>query len=91
MLSVKRLNVHTAQTFECYFHSFSQKTSIAELKAQLDEERDQRREERKKAAVELKASVQKVQAEAQEEIRRLSDAALRQEREQEEVLNKLQV
>ncbi|KAA8515952.1 hypothetical protein F0562_019131 [Nyssa sinensis] len=68
----------------------SQKASISELKAQLDEERDQRREEREKATADLKASIQKVQAEAQDEIKRLSDAASRQEREQQEVINKLQ-
>nr|AZL19389.1 transcription factor MYB18 [Diospyros kaki] len=68
----------------------SQKTSISELKAQLDEERDQRREEREKAAVDLKTSIQRVQAEAQEELKRLSDTALRRDREQQEVINKLQ-
>lgn len=68
----------------------SQKASIAELKIQLDEERDQRREEREKAAADLKASVQRVQSEAQEELKRASDAALRREREQQEVINKLQ-
>ena len=71
--------------------SVSQKTSISELKAQLDEERDQRREEREKAAVDLKTLIQRVQAEAQEELKRLSDTALRRDREQQEVINKLQV
>lgn len=70
---------------------FSQKTSITELKAQLDEERDQRREEREKAASDLKAAIQKAQSEAKDEIRQISDAALRREREQEEVISKLQV
>lgn len=69
----------------------SQKVSIAELKAQLDEEREQRREEREKAAVNLKAAVQRAQSEAEEELKRLSDASLRREREQQEVINKLQV
>ncbi|KAK3036340.1 hypothetical protein RJ639_031747 [Escallonia herrerae] len=68
----------------------SQKTSISELKALIDEERDQRREEREKAAGDLKASVQRVQAEAQEELKRVSDAASRREKEQQEVINKLQ-
>ncbi|KAL8137935.1 hypothetical protein V2J09_003936, partial [Rumex salicifolius] len=68
----------------------SQKASLAELKTQLDEERDQRREEREKAAAELKAAVHKAQLEGQEELKRLSDASLRREREQQEVLNKLQ-
>ncbi|PSS21599.1 Myosin-2 heavy chain like [Actinidia chinensis var. chinensis] len=68
----------------------SQKASISELKAQLDEERDQRREERENAAIELKTSIQRVQAEAQEEVKRLSDTSLRREREQQELINKLQ-
>lgn len=65
--------------------------SIAELKAQLDEEREQKREEREKAAADLKAAVQRAQLEAEEELKRLSDAALRRKREQQEVINKLQV
>ncbi|XP_021858951.1 uncharacterized protein [Spinacia oleracea] len=68
----------------------SQKASIAELKTQLDEERDQRREEREKAAADLKASIQRVQSEAEEELKRASDAASRREREQQEVIGKLQ-
>lgn len=72
------------------FLSSSQKASIAELKAQLFEERDQRREEREKAATDLKAAVQRAQSEAQEEFKRLSDSSLRQERELQEVINKLQ-
>ncbi|KAF3439964.1 hypothetical protein FNV43_RR18242 [Rhamnella rubrinervis] len=68
----------------------SQKVSIAELKAQLDEEREQRREEREKAAADLKAAVQRAQSEAEEELKRMSDAALRREREQQELINKLQ-
>lgn len=69
----------------------SQNASLAELKAQLDEERDQRREEREKAAADLKAAVHKAQSDAQEELKQLSDAATRREREQQEVINKLQV
>ncbi|WRX10173.1 Forkhead-associated (FHA) domain - like 4 [Theobroma cacao] len=68
----------------------SQKASIAELKVQFDEERDQRREEREKAAVDLKAAVQRAQSEAQEELQRLSDVALKREKEQQEVINKLE-
>ncbi|XP_024172231.1 myosin-9 isoform X3 [Rosa chinensis] len=68
----------------------TQKASLAELKAQLDEERDQRREEREKAAVDLKAAVHKAQSDAQEELKQYSDAATRREREQQEVINKLQ-
>ncbi|KAH7844018.1 hypothetical protein Vadar_023422 [Vaccinium darrowii] len=68
----------------------SRKASVAELRAQLDEERDQRREEREKAGVDLKISVQRVQTDAQEELKGLSDTALRREREQQEEINKLQ-
>nr|GMD31654.1 golgin subfamily A member 8J isoform X1 [Ipomoea batatas] len=68
----------------------SQKASLLELKALLDEEREQRKEEREKAALDLKASIQRVQAEAQEEIKRHSDAALRREKEQQEMIYKLQ-
>lgn len=74
-----------------YFNNFSQKASLLELKALLDEEREQRKEEREKAALDLKASIQRVQAEAQEEIKRHSDAALRREKEQQEMIYKLQV
>lgn len=73
------------------FTRFSQKASISELKALLDEEREQRREEREKAVADLKASIQKIQAAAQEELRQLSDASIRREKEQQEVINKLQV
>ncbi|KAL3536929.1 hypothetical protein ACH5RR_000295 [Cinchona calisaya] len=68
----------------------SQKTSISELKALLDEEREQRREEREKAVADLKTSIQRIQAEAKEEMQRLSDAAVKREKEQQEVINKLQ-
>ncbi|CAK7347939.1 unnamed protein product [Dovyalis caffra] len=68
----------------------SQKASIAELEAQLEEERDQRKEERQKATSDLKAAVQRVQSEAQEEVKRLSNAALQRERELQEEINKLQ-
>ncbi|KAJ1414871.1 ELKS/Rab6-interacting/CAST family member 1 isoform X2 [Sesbania bispinosa] len=67
----------------------SQKVNIAELKEQLDEERTQRQEEREKAAADLKAAVHKAQSEAQEELNRHSDAALRRERELQEAINKL--
>ncbi|KAH1155633.1 hypothetical protein GLYMA_18G221900v4 [Glycine max] len=68
----------------------SQKVNIAELKEQLDEERTQRKEEREKAAGDLKAAVHRAQSEAQEELKRLSDASLRRERELQETINKLQ-
>ncbi|KAL1223614.1 hypothetical protein V5N11_019350 [Cardamine amara subsp. amara] len=67
----------------------SQKSSIAELKTGLDEERNQRKEERETALTELKAAVHRCQIEAQEELKRFSDAAMRHEREQQEVINKM--
>lgn len=73
------------------FSLSSQKESIAELKAQVDQEREQRRLERENAEADLKAAVQKAQGEAQEELKRLTDAASRRDVEQQEVINKLQV
>lgn len=69
----------------------SQKASISELETQLDEQRNQRREEREKAAADLKSALQKAQSEAQEEIKRQAENYLMQHREQQEVINKLQV
>jgi len=57
----------------------------------LDEERNQRREERETAIAELKAAIHRCQIEAQEELKRFSDAAMRHEREQQEVINKMKV
>ncbi|GLT84450.1 hypothetical protein SLE2022_026790 [Rubroshorea leprosula] len=68
----------------------SQKASIAELKAQLHEERDQRREEQERAGADLKAAIERAQIEAQEELKQHSDVALKREREQQEVMNKLE-
>ncbi|OWM64956.1 golgin subfamily A member 6-like protein 2 isoform X2 [Punica granatum] len=68
----------------------SQKASIVELKSRLEEERDLRREEREKATADLKEAVQRAHSEAQAELKRWSDAALRREKEQQEVLDKLQ-
>lgn len=68
----------------------SQKASISELKTLLDEEREQRKEEREKAALDLKTSTQRVQAEAQEETKRLSESAVKREKQQQEIINKLQ-
>lgn len=68
----------------------SQKASISELKALLDEERDQRREEREKASTDMKMAIQRIQAEAAQELTRVSEAALRLEKEQEDIINKLQ-
>lgn len=68
----------------------SQNASISELKMLLDEEREQRKDDREKAVANLTASIQRVKAEAQEELKRLSDASLRRENEQQEIINKLQ-
>ncbi|CBI38869.3 unnamed protein product, partial [Vitis vinifera] len=68
----------------------SQKASISKLEARLDEEQDQRMEEREKATADLKAAIHRAQSEAQEEIKRLSEVALRRERELQEVINRLQ-
>ncbi|WVZ55282.1 hypothetical protein U9M48_005963 [Paspalum notatum var. saurae] len=68
----------------------SQKAIICELEGQLSEERNLRREERDKAAHDLKSALHKVQIEAQEESKRQAESYLRQQREQKEVINKLQ-
>lgn len=39
----------------------------------------------------MKAAIQKAQLEAEEELKRISETSLRREKEQEEVINKLQV
>ncbi|CAH8320025.1 unnamed protein product [Eruca vesicaria subsp. sativa] len=67
----------------------SQKATIDELKTGLDEERNQRKEEREIAAAEIKAAIHKCQIEAQEELNRFSDVAMKHEREQQEVINKM--
>ncbi|XWS45957.1 hypothetical protein CRYUN_Cryun14cG0023800 [Craigia yunnanensis] len=86
----ERLSASMQSCTEANERMKSQKASIAELKVQLDEERDQRREEREKATVDLKAAVQRAQSEAQEELQRLSDVTLKREKEQQEVINKLE-
>ncbi|PHU29173.1 hypothetical protein BC332_01266 [Capsicum chinense] len=86
----ERLNASEQSCVEANEIISSQKASISELKALLDEEREQRKEEREKAALDLKTSTQRVQAEAQEEIRRLSESAVKREKEQQEIINKLQ-
>ncbi|XP_062216931.1 uncharacterized protein LOC133917020 isoform X2 [Phragmites australis] len=68
----------------------SQKAIICELEGQLNEERNLRREERDKAAQDLKSALHKMQAEAQEEINRQAESYLRQQKEQKEVISKLQ-
>ncbi|KAG6432375.1 hypothetical protein SASPL_103951 [Salvia splendens] len=68
----------------------SQKASISELKVLLDEERDQRREEREKARADMKMAIQRIQAEAMEELKRVSETSMRREKEQQEIINKLQ-
>ncbi|KAL3616577.1 hypothetical protein CASFOL_039967 [Castilleja foliolosa] len=86
----ERLSASTQSCIEANEIINSQKASISELKAVLDEERDQRRNEREKASLDMKVALQRVQAEATEEIKRVSDAALRREKEQQEMINKLQ-
>ncbi|KAK7294950.1 hypothetical protein RJT34_17850 [Clitoria ternatea] len=86
----ERLNASTQSCAEANAIISSQKVNIAELKEQLDEERTQRKEEREKAAADLKAAVHRAQSEAQEELERHSDVALRRERELQEAINKLQ-
>ncbi|KAL6008001.1 hypothetical protein ACLOJK_033506 [Asimina triloba] len=68
----------------------SQKATISELDTRLIEEQKERREEREKATADLKAALQRAQFEAQEEIKRQNDAALRQERGLQEAICKLQ-
>ncbi|XP_071734140.1 uncharacterized protein [Rutidosis leptorrhynchoides] len=58
--------------------------------ALLDQEREQRKNDREKAGAALTAAIQRVKAESQEELKRLSDASLRREHEQQEIINKLQ-
>ncbi|CAN4111736.1 unnamed protein product [Withania somnifera] len=86
----ERLNASEQSCVEANEIISSQKASISELKALLDEEREQRKDEREKAALDLKTSTQRVQAEAQEEIRRLSESAIKREKELQEIINKLQ-
>ncbi|XP_039011981.1 early endosome antigen 1 isoform X2 [Hibiscus syriacus] len=86
----ERLSASMQSCTEANERMKSQKASIAELKVQLDEERDQRREEREQASADLKAAVQRAQLEAQEELQRLSDVYLKRETEQKEVINKLE-
>ncbi|KAK6804428.1 hypothetical protein RDI58_002212 [Solanum bulbocastanum] len=86
----ERLCASEQSCFEANEIIRSQKSSISELKTLLDEEREQRKKEREKAALDLKTSTQRVQAEAQEEIRRLSESAIKREKEQQEIINKLQ-
>ncbi|KAL6499356.1 hypothetical protein OROHE_026019 [Orobanche hederae] len=86
----ERLGASTQSCLEANEIINSQKASISELKAVLDEERDQRREEREKASLDIKLALQRVRAEAMEEIKRVSDGALRREKEQQEMIYKLQ-
>ncbi|KAL9690232.1 hypothetical protein QQ045_010629 [Rhodiola kirilowii] len=86
----ERLNVSSQSCAEANEIINNQKASIAELKAQLDKERDQRRQDREKAAVDLKAAVQKVLSEANHELTQFSEAASRREKEQQELISKHQ-
>ncbi|GLT51903.1 hypothetical protein SLA2020_252770 [Shorea laevis] len=86
----ERLSASTQSCAEANEIMKSQKASIAELKTQLYVERDQRREEQERAGADLKAAVERAQIEAQEELKQHSDVALKREREQQEVVNKLE-
>ncbi|XP_028776820.1 myosin-11 isoform X2 [Neltuma alba] len=86
----ERLNASMQSCNEANAIISSQKVNIAELEEQLHEEQSQRKEEREKAAADLKAAVHRVQSEAQEELKRFSDDALRRERELQESMKKLQ-
>ncbi|KAF7062085.1 hypothetical protein CFC21_068724 [Triticum aestivum] len=68
----------------------SQKVNICELEEQLSEERNLRIEERDKATEDLKSALHKVQAEAQDEMKRQTEAYLKQQKEQKEFIVKLQ-
>ncbi|KAL1331402.1 uncharacterized protein [Arachis hypogaea] len=86
----ENLSVYMQSCAEANAIIHSQKVNITELKEQLDEEKTKRKEEQEKAADDLKAAVHRAQSEAQEELKRLSDAASRRERELQETINKLQ-
>ncbi|MED6181802.1 hypothetical protein PIB30_022688 [Stylosanthes scabra] len=86
----ERLSAYMQSCAEANAIINSQKVNITELKEQLDEEKTKRKEEQEKAADDLKAAVHRAQSEAQEELKRLSDAASRRERELQETINKLQ-
>ncbi|CAM8901864.1 unnamed protein product [Rhodiola kirilowii] len=86
----ERLNVSSQSCAEANEIINNQKASISELKAQLDKERDQRRQDREKAAVDLRAAVQKVLSEANHELTQFSEAASRREKEQQELISKQQ-
>ncbi|KAK9058960.1 hypothetical protein SSX86_021578 [Deinandra increscens subsp. villosa] len=86
----ERLNASMQSCTEANEIMRSQNATIAELKVLLDEEREQRKGDREKAVANLTASIQRVKAEAQEELKRLSDTSLRRENEQQEIINKLQ-
>ncbi|XP_071685761.1 uncharacterized protein [Rutidosis leptorrhynchoides] len=86
----ERLNASMQSCTEANEIMRSQNASIAELKALLDEEREQRKDDREKAVATLTDAIQRVKAEGQEELKRLSDASLRREHEQQEIINKLQ-
>ncbi|XP_020996482.1 uncharacterized protein LOC107485447 [Arachis duranensis] len=86
----ERLSASMQSSAEANAIISSQKVNIAELWEQLDDERIQRKDEREKATSGLKAAVFRSQSEAQEELRRHTDASLRRERELHETINKLQ-
>ncbi|XVF79916.1 hypothetical protein PTKIN_Ptkin15bG0028900 [Pterospermum kingtungense] len=86
----ERLNASMQSFTEANERMKIQKASIAELKVQLDGERKQRQEKREKATVDLKVAVESAQTETQKELQRLSDVALKREKEQRELVNKLE-
>ncbi|TYG89663.1 hypothetical protein ES288_A12G118100v1, partial [Gossypium darwinii] len=90
LIEVSRVSAEQKRAIEDLNERFSASMQSSELKVQLEEERDQRREEREKAVVDLKAAVQRAQSESQKELQRLSDIALKREKELEEAINKLE-
>lgn len=86
----KRLSALEQSCAEANDMVTSQTEDISSLKKQLLDERDQRKKERETAQADLKAAIEKIQLEAQEELKRQSFAALIRERELQEEINKLQ-
>ncbi|RZC73175.1 hypothetical protein C5167_048655 [Papaver somniferum] len=86
----ERLSSSTQSRTEATEIINSQKATISEIEKQLEEERNQRREDREKGIADLRAALQKAHLESQEELKRQSEIASKQERELKEVINKLQ-
>ncbi|KHG21891.1 C01G6.5: Uncharacterized protein C01G6.5 [Gossypium arboreum] len=62
LIEVNRVSAEQKRAIEDLNERFSASMQSFELKVQLEEERDQRREEREKAVVDLKAAVQRAQS-----------------------------